>query len=171
MITLRCTAKVARRFGLSLSPRESADTDSLLGDWYAHLYNFGPTRWVLCLNETSNLPVLVRARNADFPDKFPVQLGLVLRRIGVPPEHAARESMRSSEMHFGKTLSRSMLGSMNDMVFHMDYALDRWRNPVAAAADLADMPCRAPKYIYAREVVFQRLGIPELYVRKTIRLT
>ena len=79
--------------------------------------------------------------------------------------------MRSSEMHFGKTLSRSMLGSMNDMVFHMDYALDRWRNPVAAAADLADMPCRAPKYIYAREVVFQRLGIPELYVRKTIRLT
>jgi hypothetical protein len=169
LITFRCTAKLAKRFGLDLNAGDNATPTSLLGDWYANLFNHGAQRWVLCLSEKTNLPVLVRARKSDFPEEFPVELGLVLRAIGVPGEVAARESQQSSEFRFGKTLNRRILGSLNDMAYHMSWELERRDgDSVAAAAVLSEMPCRQPNFIVPGEEAFSLLGISSQYDRKRI---
>jgi len=160
---------VIRRFDLNLN----ADADTLpanrLGDWYANLVNIGPQRWVLCLSEKSNLPVLVPALRWEFPHAFPIHLGLVLRAIGVPADVAAQECDLSSSFRFGKTLSRSTLGSLNDMASHIDHELRHRNDPVAAAAALSEMPCRIPNVIFPGEAVFELLGIAELYDRDRVR--
>ena len=57
MTVFRCTQRVLRRFKLTAIEPETTST-GVLGDWYANLLNFGPTRLVLCQSERSLLPVI-----------------------------------------------------------------------------------------------------------------
>jgi hypothetical protein len=90
-------------------------------------------------------------------------------RDRVPGEVAARESQQSSEFRFGKTLNRRILGSLNDMAYHMSWELERRDgDSVAAAAVLSEMPCRQPNFIVPGEEAFSLLGISSQYDRKRI---
>jgi hypothetical protein len=168
-MTFRCTAKVTRRFRLLLDAPDDLTPPNLLGDWYVNLFNYGPERWVLCLSEKTNLPVLVHARNSSFPERFPDELGSVLRAIGVPAGIAAQECARSSSFRFGKTINRSVLGSLNDMAFHIHERLTQWQDHAVAAAVLSRMPCRQKDFIFPGEAVFEHLGIAATYDKDRIR--
>jgi hypothetical protein len=165
VITLRCTAKLVRRFALSLNAPDDAVPSNVLGDWYAKPLNVGRDRWVLCLNERSNLPIFVPARNATFPADFPAELRKVLTLLGVPAEIAEPEVQRSSQFRFGKPIDRKIIGSLNDMAFHADFELRRRANPVFASAALSEMPCRLNNVVFPGQAIFALLGIPEMYDR------
>ncbi len=83
MTVFRCTQRVLRRFTLTAIEPETAST-GVLGDWYANLLNFGPTRLVLCQSERSLLPVILPARNKVFPAAFGSALSRVLLALGIP---------------------------------------------------------------------------------------
>ena len=156
MITFRCTARVRKRFSLSLEEDPPPPT-ARLGDWYTNLLNFGNARWVLCLSELSLLPVVVPARNADFPSRFPEYLRRILVGIGVPAEVAHAEANDCSEWRFGKTASRSILGSMNDFVLNFQTAFYHGLDAEAAAIDLAGMPCGPLNWRFPNEAARQLL--------------
>ena len=120
LITFRCTGRVRKRFKFSDAEAQEPPT-SRLGDWYANLLNVGSQRWVLCVNERSLLPVLVPARNSEFPHMFPEYLLKALRGIGIPASEATAESDECRLWRVGKTQSRSILGSMNDFSFSFKY--------------------------------------------------
>ena len=101
MVTFHCTQKARRRFGLEANA--PVDPTGRLGNWYANLLNVGSGRWVVCISERSLLPVLLPARNTEFPTRFPSYLDRVLEGIGVPPSVAERESSTCAEWTVAKT--------------------------------------------------------------------
>ena len=165
MITFRCTARVRQRFGFPSDDSRIPPT-ARLGDWYTNLLNVGSARWVLCLSELALLPVLVPARNADFPNRFSECLLVVLEGIGTPPDVAAHEASLCAEWRIGKTRSRSILGSMNDFSFNFENALRDGLSPEAAAIDLAGMPCGPLRWRFPGEAALRLLGCDESDFRR-----
>ena len=114
MVVLRCTQRVAKRFGLSLSD-DAPSSGGLLGDWYANLLNVGHARFVLCLSARALLPVLLPARQSEFPGRFPDHLIRVLTQLGIRHDRIACEADLARTVLFARTRSRQVLGVMNDM--------------------------------------------------------
>ncbi len=122
MIIIRCTGRVRKRFGLKVAG-ELQDSTTVLGSWYANLLNFGPQRHVLCISERTCLPVLVPARNAEFPHRLPEYVGEILGHLSIPRSAIDLEIEEMSVMSVGKTLDRSLLGVMNDFARMASYSL------------------------------------------------
>lgn len=127
MMTLRCTQKLLRK-----NPRPLANpTDTLrpvLGDWHANLIRLAGFPIVLCVNDTSLLPVLLRGR--DFPTfllSFRDRVSHHLMRIGIPADLVSAELAAMETIDIQPTNSRSVLGSINDYVHHLRWATkDVW---------------------------------------------
>ena len=124
MFILRCTGRVQKRFGLKVAGEPQSST-TVLGSWYANLLNFGPQRHVLCISERTCLPVLVPARNAEFPHRLPEYVGEILGHLSIPRAAIELEMEEMSIMGVGKTRDRSLLGVMNDFVRMASYSLAR----------------------------------------------
>jgi hypothetical protein len=96
----------------------------VLGNGYVNLLNAGPQRLVMCVSEVSLLPVILPARNDEFPRRFPEHLFRTLCAVGISDRAAAREAEEAKEYRVGRTASRSMLGVMNDFAFMAKVYLD-----------------------------------------------
>jgi hypothetical protein len=145
MIVFRCTQRLAKRFRLRLVDRAPAST-GVLGDWYANLLNVGHSRLVLCLSERALLPVLLPARQAEFPDRFPEHLGAVLEHLDIPRDDIESEAEAAGEAIFSSTRSRSVLGVLNDFGFNAGAYLARGQSPLEASLMLAQMPSKPIGY-------------------------
>ena len=142
MTVFRCTQRVIKRFKLTPTEPETPST-GVLGDWYANLLNIGSIRLVLCQSERTLLPVILPARNADFPHKFGHALSKVLLALGIPEERVNAEVQATQDIQFAKTRSRQVLGVMNDFAFSAPVCLAHaWSNdPILEAfLKLADTP-------------------------------
>ena len=120
MLTFRCTQRARKRFNLELQEGPPSST-GVLGDWYVNLLNLGRERLVLAVSERSLLPVLIPARNDQFPSRFPEYLFQILLLTGIPDRVASVEAEGSKENVFARTESRSVLGVMNDMAHMASY--------------------------------------------------
>lgn len=158
MVTFHCTQKARRRFDFEAGT--PIDPTGRLGNWYANLLNVDRSRCVLCISERSLLPVLVPARNSEFPARFLSYLERVLGELGVPPSVAAHESSTCAEWTVARTEDRSILGSLNDFACNFEVALRRGRSPEAASIDLAGMPCSPLEHVFPDRTAFQLLELP-----------
>ena len=62
MVSLRCTAKLLERLGIS-KPGEPPEPTAALGDWCANIIFTPQGHYVLCVSERSLLPVMLSARD------------------------------------------------------------------------------------------------------------
>jgi hypothetical protein len=163
MVTLRCTQKL-----LSKNPgaiANSADTlRPRLGDWHANLVRVAHLPIVLCVNDTSLLPVLLRGK--DFPSllsSFRDRLSHHLTRNGISVELVSAELAAMETIDIQPTNNRSVLSSMNDFVHHLRCAardgfditrLDELENKMAR------IPLRALQYQYPIEAASSVLNTP-----------
>ncbi len=123
MTTLRCTGKLLKRLGIR-DPGQPPPPDNALGDWFANIIYTPHGHYVLCVSQLSLLPVLTTARDlGSLVPRFMTELGDVLLAIGVRRELIELELSRMEPMHFGRTNSRSVLGTMNDFVLCFRYML------------------------------------------------
>lgn len=160
MYTLRCTQRLLRRLPLALtSPRLTPTTK--LGDWYATLLFLRHQHLVLCTSERSLLTVIVPAKN---PDMLPVRLRnaahSLFHVLQLPEPGAASEIDEMKQLVVGKTVNRSVLGSMNEIVDHC-----RWHaanrptlNLRALELELAEMPVQPLDFKFPREQAAALLG-------------
>jgi hypothetical protein len=117
MATLRCTAKLLKRIGVS-NPGEPPASQNALGDWYANILFTRSGHYLLLLSERSRLPVLLSARNlSSFESRFLQTLPEILGEIGVPSHQIDRELTSMQPIYYGKTADRSVLGTLNDFGF------------------------------------------------------
>ena len=117
MATLRCTAKLRKRLGIS-KPGEAPAPRNALGDWYANILFTRSGHYVLLASERSRLPVLVSARDLpNFPSRFLQALTGLLADLDVPTYQIEREIEAMQPLFFGKTANRSVLGTLNDHAF------------------------------------------------------
>ena len=117
MVVLRCTQKLLARLKRSEVPADVAST-TRLGDWYGNILQIGRRQQLLFISERSRLPVVIPIRDARHLDAvFPDAVCNVLAAVGIGAEDIADERSRMSEISFGRTNNRSLLGTLNDFAF------------------------------------------------------
>jgi len=117
MVVLRCTQRLLVRLKQAgdVPPAEST---TRLGDWYGNILRIGRRQHLLFISELSRLPVVLPTTESKrlgtvFPDAVCERLAIV----GVTAEDIADERARMSEIAFGRTRNRSLLGTLNDFAF------------------------------------------------------
>lgn len=114
MVVLRCTQKLLVRLKQA-DDLPAFESTTRLGDWYGNILRIGRRQLLLFISERSRLPVILPIQAAKhLPDVFPDAVCERLAIVGVPPADIAAERLRMRQMAFGRTRSRSLLGTMND---------------------------------------------------------
>lgn len=160
MVEVCCTARLAKRFRISVGRPETGLNSNALGPWYATLLHVGASRLVVWLNQSSNLTVITRARRAEFPGQFPERLQALLDRMGLPDMLGAQEREASSIFQFVKAQDRSILGSLRDAGLRIRWDLERGLDLETIEDHMAEMPARAKAFVVPREVTFLRFDLP-----------
>ena len=114
MVVLRCTHRLIVRLK-QFDDAAGVQSTTRLGDWYGNLIQVGHRRVLLFISEWSRLPVMIPVRQADrLRSAFPDAVCQMLAVLGVPSEAIESERRHMSQIAFGRTRSRSLLGSLND---------------------------------------------------------
>jgi hypothetical protein len=143
MVVLRCTRKLLARLK---RPEVSADVASStrLGDWYGNILQIGHHQHLLFISERSRLSVVIPIRDARHLEAvFPDAVCDVLAAVGIGEEDIADERSRMSEISFGRTNNRSLLGTLNDFAFmaqHGNANRDEPESPEELMRFLAQTP-------------------------------
>jgi hypothetical protein len=162
MVTLRCTQKLLRRLGVP-AKIETLQPTTVLGDWYTNLVYSRPHQLVLCLNERSLLTVLVSAREGKSLDvRFREAAVALLGRLSIPTASVEAEAQAMSEVRFGPTSNRRVLGCLNEAAFALSYKLSEDPPP-----SLPEVEGWLSKHLYSltdrrypREIALELFGVP-----------
>ncbi|SRR6266496_3065617 len=151
MVTLRLTHKLQKLLDIDLT-EQLEPTTSKLGDWYA---NFVPTYsgdLIVLVNEKTLLSVAIPIWESNhLLLLFRLRIGNLLRMIGIPSKAIDQELHHYNDIQFGKTRSRSVLGSMNDIAFQYQAIAETAENKVDLSLSNAEyrmsqMPCKPIDY-------------------------
>jgi len=167
MVTLRCTRKLRRH--LDIVPDESPEPSTgVLEDWYANLVPTVAGDLIIFVNERSLLTVAVPEWEVEnLVPLFRARVVNLLTMIGVSAEAAGRELSHLATVRFGRTASRSVIGSMNDMAWHYQVMADEGKGKEQlslseAEEELSRVPCSPLGYRYpadvAKELLHGKMG-------------
>ena len=156
MITLRCTKKLRDFLGVKLT-EPLQPTTATLGDWYANLIPTYAGDLILIVNAKTLLAVAIPVWEAERLEEWlRMRVFNLLCMIDISPYMAADELKHYEEVQYAKTASRSVLASMNDFTYSIQYRADPELGEVnhslsALELALSETPCGPLKYAYPRE--------------------
>jgi hypothetical protein len=146
MVVLRCTQSLLLRLK-QLDDAPAVRSTTRLGDWYGNLLRMGNRHALLFISERSRLPVMIPVRQANrLRSAFPDAVCQMLATVGVPAEAIQSERLQMSEIAFGRTKNRSLLGSLNDfsLMSRMHFITNRDDPLERIARELAETPLILP---------------------------
>lgn len=147
MVTLRLTHKLQKLLDIDLT-EQLKPTTSKLGDWYANLVPTCAGDLIVFVNEKTLLSVAIPIWETDnLLLLFRLRIENLLRMIGIQSKAIDHELHHYSDIQFGKTRSRSVLGSMNDFAFQYQVIAEQAKNKADlslsnAEYELSQMPCK-----------------------------
>src|SRR5213593_3262283 len=110
MVILRCTQQLLLRLK-QFDDVNSVPSTTRLGDWYGNVLRMGNRHELLFISERSRLPVMIPLRQANrLRSAFPDAVCQMLTAVRVPTAAVESERLQMSEIAFGRTKSRSLLG-------------------------------------------------------------
>jgi hypothetical protein len=128
MLTLRPTQRLARRLAVEL-PDALVPVDKPHADWCVHAFTAGRVRYLIATNTCALLSVVLRARGIT-DDR-----ALITRTLAAIGDHlrgTGREFLferliaaEAGEVRFVPIGSRSVLGSINGLVFQAKWFLEK----------------------------------------------
>ena len=151
MLVVRCTAKLLRRLHAEPDPTSTRST-TRLGDWYATVLPWRPRHLVLLVNEPTRLPVLLPARpSSTLARRIPDAIAKVLADLRVAAEVVDQERRAMAEITFAKSASRSVLGTMNEFILHLELTRESgpWLSEQALSMRLGQVLVTVPPLGYA----------------------
>jgi len=126
MTTLQCTLKLLKELGGTPSPPVASG--SALGSWHANLLRFNRRKCILFTNDATLYSVFVPGlRKPDFQRIRGVLGQAVFRSLRLGGfrqsqiEAVLEEIDGPGELQITKTRNRSVLGSMNDLAFQLEW--------------------------------------------------
>jgi len=167
LITIRCTRKLLRLVGGATVEDPPAPT-SALGDWYANVVPTVAGELIVFASERTLLSVALPMEALDsLSAPFVTRVYNLLRMIGVPEGVAAKECAEMRETEFGRTASRSVLGSLHQIGLHYQLVAERdiGRRSLSLSDEeliLSQTLHKPLDYVYpadvARELLAERYG-------------
>ncbi len=148
MFIICCTQKLFKRTRLTVEPLLTNSTNAL-GNWYADLLFVNRYQMLLFVNENSRLAIITPAKEARSMTKHLTQhLTEFLQTMQVPQGWIDAEIQEMQENHFSKTNSRSVLGTMNDYRYQIEWRIHDTgvASPLDLTMHLRDCPCGPLKY-------------------------
>lgn len=165
---LRCTRTLLKKMNLTPPETEEAAT-STLGDWYANLFRIGRRQCLIFVNEGTLLSFI--AYGVSLTPKavtmaFLTRLNYVLIEEGIAPAQSLAICQEYQTVSFSKTRSRSILGSMNDLVRLYDICVQNdgglgYCDMSGITAQINRTPQRNLECTYAITAARQKLGVDE----------
>jgi len=169
MTLIRCTQKLRKEMRLKPSDLQEADDDSLLGEWYAHLFFHDRKKCIFFAAEKTLLCFLVtglsRDRIRQLDEVFRDGLFRLLLDEGFQPEQATELFDECRTVNYGVTSDRSMTGTVSELVKDIQCWLPHHggvTNPDLSTLnhDLNRIPMKRNKYVYAIEMTKTVLAGP-----------
>jgi hypothetical protein len=142
VVVLRCTQRLLLRLK-QLDDGAAVRSTTRLADWYGNLIRMGNRHVLLFISERSRLPIMIPVRQGNrLRSAFPDAVCQMLGAFGVPAEAIESESLQMAEIAFGRTRSRSLLGSLNDfsLMARMHFITRRTDPLELIARELAETP-------------------------------
>ena len=114
-----------------------------LGDWYANLVHVGRQQLVLAVSDKTFLPIVVPAAPAtDIVDRIRDRVAEVLAEFPIERDVIERERAAMTEVAYGKTASRQVLGVLVEFAFLLSVQeLPRSATLLEASLRLGETPC------------------------------
>ncbi len=126
MQLIRCTQKLLKE--LAVPPVAIDNPPGTLGPWHANLLRIQRRKCVLFTNDSTLYSLFVPGlRKADFeqlPQVFGQSLFRALRLEDFSQQQIEVVLDEIEDLHFAKTNSRSVLGSMNDLAHQLTWIID-----------------------------------------------
>ena len=121
MLQLRCAAKARKLAKIKDSDlSEPIPDNTTLGGWYLNVFQLGRRKAFIFMNERTLLSFIIFGVRSDNQKNFinSFQLGLlqVLEMIGANQDHMEYVLSEYESYCYTKTISRSVIGNMNDLV-------------------------------------------------------
>ena len=163
MIIIHCTQKAQKRLKMPFT-ENLPETNSRLGNWYCNEFTHNRSKYLLFTNERSLVSIVISAKSAKNTDGylelFRQRFFKIMFNWEIPQPAIEHELNQIHEITFAKTQSRSVLGSMNDIVqcvSHHSYATGNPPDSPEAFTQLARMPMGALKYNNPKEATLEAL--------------
>jgi hypothetical protein len=167
MITLRCTQKLQGFLGIVPANILELIT-ATLGDWYANLVPTVSGDLIVFVNEKSLLTVAIPIwESNNLVPLFRLRVANLLGMIGINSKEIENEISHYDQIQFGKTESRRVLGSMNDIAWQYQTLAEEAENKSDLSLSKAElilsrMPCKPIGYRFPSEIAKDLLELKKL---------
>jgi hypothetical protein len=166
-----CTQKLSREIKSCLTTYDYSQAEGILG-WHGNLYRFYRRKSVLLINNATRfavlIPGLVKNDFSNFDNIFRTRLKQELLWAHVSNTKVAEVLLSLGPIQWGKSHSRSVLGTMKDMAHCIEVQLKRLgRLPdcdeelLWISKSVNDMPCNFkdhPGYFYPKREIHRLLA-------------
>lgn len=127
---IHCTQKLLKELGVpTTEPARAPAVSEGLGNWYANLLRIERRKCILFTNEktiyTFLIPAVLKKDLMNIKGLFLSHLSYNLQYEGFGPEVIDRIRQEYQEIGFAKTVSRRVLGFMNDLAHNYDFFIRR----------------------------------------------
>ena len=134
MRIIHCTRKLLKELDVPLvEPDKIPLFTEGIGNWYANLLlRIDGRKCLLFTNEKSLftflIPKVLKANLKNIEDEFLIHLNYNLQNEGFGLNVINKIMHEYQEIGFAKTISKSLLGSMNDLAYQYEFQIMRGRN-------------------------------------------
>jgi hypothetical protein len=130
MRIIHCTKKLLKELAVPLvEPNKIPSPTEGLANWYANLLRIDRRKCVLFTNEKTLYTFLIakvlKSNLKNIEEEFLINLSYNLQNEGFGLEVINRIMKEYQEIGFAKTVSKSVLGSMNDLAWQYEFQIMR----------------------------------------------
>ena len=164
MQLIRCTQKLLKE--LRVKPSDIEPDRGSIGGWHANLLRFERRKCVLFTNDKTLysifVPALKRPDFEHFEEVFRQNFFRRLRIEGFTQSQIEKVLVEYNQVGFAKTNNRSVLGSMNDLSFQIEFLIGRFGGLANLDLDALNheinrVPMSAIKGIYSIDVLRKKV--------------
>ena len=163
MFVMHCTKKAQDR--LKVKPVDALpEPTTRLGNWYCNEFTASRRKCLIFVNERTLLPIVISVNglktSGDILEVFKQRLFKAFLLLKLPDKEFMPELLEMDEVVFAKTKSRTIVGSMNDIITQTKFSCDYHDMDVDSPVmfeSLSQIPLKANGYKRSTELVAELL--------------
>ncbi len=164
MILLRGAKKFLSFAGIRPEAGPELNNPSPFSEWYVNLFYVDRAKYLIFTHASTLfsfiVPKIRKQDIIDLPGLFRKELSRIMYQMKCPSQMMTKILQECDGLKIARTVNRSVLASMTDLVIHAKAHLSSQDDAVTAASKINMLPMGALKYKYPVEQFSQLHGFP-----------